>query len=352
MRVSEIAILPTNDYVQLQARVESDRAPDDGNRFPAFDLWYRFPTWCEPYLSPANGDPFLAALLVPAMLIDEPLTIEAPVSPRLLRRLPDLQSIYQSFDNRLKRSQVTTSRRAMSPMPAGSGATGLFLSLGVDSFYSLLKNVRDHPDDDETLSHLITLHGFEVSHDDWDQRFPPRLQENCARVAREYGKTWLPVITNLRPATRAISRWTLSHGATLASVALALDGLLRQVLIAASTTYDQLYPWGSHPVLDPLWSTENLTCRSRRLRDGPHRQDSLPGPVAAGPRHPARLSLLQLRPVHQMFTDDHRSDADRCPGALRDPPARGRHCQSARDLPRLSGTTQPRELPAPPGKPG
>jgi len=119
--------------------------------------------------------------------------------------------------------------------------------------------VRDHPDDDETLSHLITLHGFEVSRDDWDQRFPPRLHENCERVARAYGKPWLPVITNLRPATRAISRWTLSHGAALTSVALALDGFLRQVLIAASTTYDQLYPWGSHPVLDPLWSTENLT---------------------------------------------------------------------------------------------
>ena len=63
MRVSEIAILPTNNYVQLQGRIESDRAPDDGSRFSTFELWYRFPSWCEPYLSPDNGDPFLAALL-------------------------------------------------------------------------------------------------------------------------------------------------------------------------------------------------------------------------------------------------------------------------------------------------
>jgi hypothetical protein len=50
----------------------------------------------------------------------------------------------------------------------------------------------------------------------------------------------------------------MSHGAALASVAMALDGFLGRALIAASTTYDQLYPWGSHPVLDPRWSTERL----------------------------------------------------------------------------------------------
>src|SRR3954470_6112927 len=134
MRVSEIAVLRVDDEVQLEARVESDRSLEDGNRFPPFALWYRFPAWCEPYLSSDNGDPFLAALLVPAMLIDEPLTIDAAVSPRLLRRLPDLQSIYQSFDSRLKRSEITTPPRSMSPIPAGLGATGLFLSLGVDSY--------------------------------------------------------------------------------------------------------------------------------------------------------------------------------------------------------------------------
>jgi hypothetical protein len=45
----------------------------------------------------------------------------------------------------------------------------------------------------------------------------------------------------------------------MVSVALALGNMFRRVLIAASTTYDKLYPWGSHPLLDPLWSTEGLT---------------------------------------------------------------------------------------------
>lgn len=64
MRVSDIAVVPYDDGWQLQGLVESDRAPEDGNRFTPFLLWYRFPGWCQPYLNEENGDPFLAALLV------------------------------------------------------------------------------------------------------------------------------------------------------------------------------------------------------------------------------------------------------------------------------------------------
>jgi hypothetical protein len=263
MRVSEIAVLDTDDASELRARVESDRAADDGDRFPAFTLWYRFPPWCRPYLRDDNGDPFLAALLVPAMLMGEDLEIPAPVSAAMLRCLPDIQAIYASFDNRLRFIEVETMPR-LSPVEATPHAAGLFLSLGVDSFYSLLKNRRDHPADEGTITLLISIHGFDSVRHDWSQQFSPRMLANCERVAAETGKTLVPVVTNLRPATRAISHWSLSHGGALASVALALDGFLRQITIAASTTYDQLYPWGSHPVLDPLWSTETM----RVIHDG------------------------------------------------------------------------------------
>jgi hypothetical protein len=259
MRVLEIELEHTDDYSELRARVESDRAPDDGDRFAPFTLWYRFPSWCRDYLDPDNGDPFLAALLVPAMMTGERLTIPAPVSLRLLASLPDLQAIYKSFDPRLTRIDVEATRRAAPRFGAPGAANGLFFSLGVDSYYSLLKNVRNHPRDDQTVSHLITVHGFDVAKRDWDERFPARMLQDCQRAAHETGKTLLPVTTNLRPATMTLARWTLSHGAGLSSIALALDGLLGTVRIAASATYDKLYPWGSHPVLDPRWSTEGLT---------------------------------------------------------------------------------------------
>jgi hypothetical protein len=263
MLVSEIAVLHTDEYSQVQARVESDGPMGDGSRFQPFTLWYRFPPWCRPFLHENNGDPFLAALLVPAMIVGESLTILADVSPSTLRRLPEIQSIYACFDNRLRPVDVETKTRSTTPNITPE-AVGLFLSLGVDSFYSLLKNLRDHPADDETITHLISIHDFHVTYGEWNERFLPRMLENCERVARETGKTLIPVVTNLRPITRPVSNWSLSHGGALASVALALDGFLRQITIAATTTYDQLYPWGSHPVLDPLWSTETM----RVVHDG------------------------------------------------------------------------------------
>jgi hypothetical protein len=69
----------------------------------------------------------------------------------------------------------------------------------------------------------------------------------------------LPIVSNVRRAIAALGTWPPQHGGALIASALALGPLLGRIHIAASTTYDRLYPWGSHPLLDPLWSTETLT---------------------------------------------------------------------------------------------
>lgn len=192
------------------------------------------------------------------MMSGERLAIDAPISRRLLRSLPDLQAIYHCFDPRMQMIAVEATTRPI-PRETSPPANGLFFSLGVDSYYSLLKNQRDHPADDQSVSHLVMIHGLDLIPGEWDEQFAPRMLHAGARVAREMGMTLLPVSSNIRMATRPLSRWSMSHGSMLASVALALDGLFHDILIAAGTTYDQLYPWGTHPVLDPHWSTEAMT---------------------------------------------------------------------------------------------
>ena len=267
MRVSDIDVIPLGGACELRARVtcEAELAPYDGQPIAPFDLWYRFPAQYQEALTSHNGDPFLAALLVPAMTLGERLEIPAPVSPVLLRALPEMQAILHRFDPRQRRIEVAAPARER-PLAANetAGGVGLFFSLGVDSFYSLLKNQRDHPRDVETISHLIAVHGMDVGHEGWDERVPPAMGENWRRVARESGTALLPVTTNLRVVLEPLALWTMTHGAALASIALALGSVFRAVRIAASTTYDQLYPWGSHPLLDPLWSTEAV----RFIHDG------------------------------------------------------------------------------------
>src|SRR5215213_7692152 len=259
MRVSDIQLVNTKETCQIQGWVESDRDEDDALWFSPFTLWHRFPHWCAPFLNPGNGDPFLAALLMPAMRIGERLAISAPIATRLLDELPDIQSIYCSFDQRNQSITVEAEERRESlPALDEEPGTGLFFSLGVDSFYSLLKNQRDHPRDARAVTHLLSVHGFDVASDGWDEEFPAELLANFQRVADETGKTLVPVISNVRRVTKPLAPWTLVHGGGMTSIALALGPGLRRVSIAASTTYDKLYPWGSHPVLDPLWSTEGL----------------------------------------------------------------------------------------------
>ena len=260
MRVSAVEIVDLDGCAQLQALVESDRDPDDAHWFEPFLLWYRYPAWCRPFLSAENGDPFLAALLVGAMRSEERLAIEAPVSPRLREALPEIQAIYAAFEPRAQHIPVEVVSREHS-LPRGNDApgVGLFFSMGVDSYYSLLKNEQEHPADRSSITHLVSVHGIDVPFQTNEEGFPPDLLAGFQRVARETGKTLVPVVTNVRRATARFAPWPTSHGGGLIAVALALGAGLRRVHIAASTTYDKLYPWGSHPLLDPLWSSEDLT---------------------------------------------------------------------------------------------
>jgi hypothetical protein len=260
MRVSRIEIVSAGNACQLQGWVESDASEDDFDWFEPFWLWYRFPPWCLPYLSADNGDPFLAALILPAMRTRERLTIPAPVSPRLLGALPEIQTIYTQFDPRTARVPIEAApRRNALPIVDREPWVALFFSMGIDSFYSLLKNQREHPADSATITHLISVHGFDAAHHGWDEAFPPALLRNFARVSDDLGKTLVPVVTNVRQVGARLAPWTMMHGAALASVALALGSAIRHLTIASSATYDTIYPWGTHPLLDPRWATETIT---------------------------------------------------------------------------------------------
>jgi len=78
-------------------------------------------------------------------------------------------------------------------------------------------------------------------------------------VGAGFGKNVIEIETNLRSFLRPyVSYATLSHGAALAGIGHLLAPFFRRMYIASTYTRDHLFPWGSHPELDPLWSTETL----------------------------------------------------------------------------------------------
>ncbi|MFD0345158.1 hypothetical protein ACFQ0M_01880 [Kitasatospora aburaviensis] len=137
---------------------------------------------------------------------------------------------------------------------SGRGAVGLFFTLGVDCFYSLLGDGgrRSEPHH-RPITDLLFVN--------FEQHTGPdhaRLLDRVRLVADRSDCRAVVAETNLRAFTAPLVRWEDFHGAALGSTALALQGLLGRCLIAASFEYRHLPPFGSHPVLDHLWSSESL----------------------------------------------------------------------------------------------
>jgi hypothetical protein len=203
----------------------------------------------ETPIPPANNDWTLPAALPLAMALGCEVQFEPSISPLLLQSVLTIQNIFTAFtSNRWKRVDV-----AAQPGPASAQRNqnvGLFFSGGVDSLYSLIKN-------QDSITHLVLVHGFDIR---LHQTELFSLTEKAAqRVAAHFGKELIVVRTNLRDFSNPHADWGMYHGAALAMVGLALSPVLGKCIIASTNTYNDLPSRGSHPLLDPLWSSEAMS---------------------------------------------------------------------------------------------
>jgi hypothetical protein len=213
-----------------------------------------------------TADAFLAAGLFPAMKLDGNLTIEGTVSRKLLRATDTIQDIIKSWFPGYTSISIETesSHGGESTDQKGVGA---FFSGGIDSFYTLLKHRNE-------ITTLIFMHGFDIQLD--KHEFRKRAFKSVREVAAAFNKDLVEVETNLPESLEKISSSFIpaggdAHGAVLASIALLLSPQLKKVYIPASTPYYVLDPWGSHVLLDPLWSTEDVEivhdgCEATRIQ--------------------------------------------------------------------------------------
>lgn len=157
MIVREIDIRNSPGSSELTAVIRRERDLNE------YRLYFKIPQTYAGYLN-LSGDPFLAALLLPSMALGERLVIErAPVSLKLLQSVDTIQDIYCQWFSRVKRIDVD----APIKLPADDqtrSMIGCFFTAGVDSFYSLLKNATNCSKDQEQISHLIFVNGFERIH--------------------------------------------------------------------------------------------------------------------------------------------------------------------------------------------
>ena len=265
MRVESLERRWDANACELRATVTSSALP------APFELWFRTPSRLGHHVDPGAGDALVPALLLPAMKVGEPLEIPVPISARLARATKRIQTIYRCWEPRLSMIDVRAARRE--EHVAAGDEVGLFYSGGVDSSYSLAKNLSDHPLNEDVITQLISIHGLDVTVGDVRTAIYERMREDARQLAAGVGKSVVDVSTNVQDLMLMLGiPWgLLGHGAGLASVGLLLQRMFRRLYIApGSGSYLWLAPTGSHPLLDPLWSTESLTfvhdgCEATRL---------------------------------------------------------------------------------------
>lgn len=213
-------------------------------------IWYSFPQAFSSYLH-LDGSAFLALFLLPCMRTGEDLHIDATVSPVLLDSTLQIMDLVMSWNVGFNRVKITTSSVKRSKTRHGMPAC--FFSLGVDSFYTYLK----HNKGKDRIQNLIFVHGFDIdlTAKDLYHTALRRMQH----IAKQEKLTVISVATNLKNITEDYLEWDWEHGGAMASIAILLGQQISTTYFAGSDSWIQrqkIMPYGTHPMLDGLWSTE------------------------------------------------------------------------------------------------
>lgn len=192
--------------------------------------------------------------------------------------------------------------------PAERPRTALFLSGGIDSLCALRLNRRDYPlGHPDAIQDALFVYGLDIGIPGTGDQNPffQRALDALRPVAAEADLEIVVVRTNLRELGHDVVSWP-DQWVAAATTALAhgLSSRLTRVLLAASLHLPDLAPCGSHPLLDPCYSTEALQV----VHEGAHRSRlEKIGVVAQWP-----TALASLRVCYQELAPDGPLNCGRC----------------------------------------
>lgn len=224
-------------------RIAADFHIDDR----VINLWFK--TKSEPINEKLAQAAFLAAVLIPAMKIGGSLRVEKPVPERLMGATKGLQQVFNKWYPAFKFVEIladTNTPRMASVAPRAAQ----FFSGGVDSFYTLLQNFDDIQD-------LYHVRGFDLFLE--KERALELATVRVRGGAEAFGKNFLQIETNIHDFSKEFAHWPNHyHGSAMAAMAILMSARNPRFYFAATHSYSDMFPWGSHPLLDHFWSNDNL----------------------------------------------------------------------------------------------
>lgn len=219
-----------------------------------------------------NPHSFLVGCIIPAMHFGEKRVLfEAEVCPGLREGLETVMALIKEWSG--GEYKPLTIETKISPAVRRSNEqrrAGLFLSGGIDSLAALRVNKMNYPAQHPgSVKDCLLIHGFDIGgviKRGMKYHVFDRAKTAMSLVAKNANVKLIPVYTNIRHLCDERDLWLNKFfGAVLAAVAHAFDSRLNLVYIASSYDIPNLGPCGSHPLLDPAYSSFDLTIKHRDL---------------------------------------------------------------------------------------
>ena len=222
-----------------------------------------------------NPNAFLLAAVIPAMRRGERrVLVDGVVCPQLRNGLITAMQILERWYGKSPQGSVTIeATQGFEPrLPRQPSRTASFMSGGVDSLTTLRCNRLDFPlDHPGSIRDCFFVYGFDMGFeiDMGDFKTLDKSKENfelvvssLAKLAEEAKTTLIPVYWNIRCLNGDSGVGQLfvmqSHGAALGAVAHAFSRRITTATIGSSYNIRELEPWGSHPLLDPNYSSAEV----------------------------------------------------------------------------------------------
>jgi hypothetical protein len=224
-----------------------------------------------------SADPFVIGFLCPAMVLGEDMTIHGTVDPELLLAIRSkIVPLLRRWLPALSIPRLEVDEQRSPPIRSQPGMGAAAFSGGLDAVYAAVKHRED-------IDWLVASQGFDVR--TFHQDYWNKILSNIRDAAGTLAKPLMTVRTNLREISHyeAIRTregridpgyYKLGHngpiGPYFAAIARCMIPFCSRFTIGSTTTFDDLFVYGSHPLLDPMWSTSQLRivhsgCESSRI---------------------------------------------------------------------------------------
>ncbi len=235
----------------------------EGRRKDAHALFVRTEA---PHSLEADPNGFLIGAFIPAWLSRETrIRVDGAICPLLAANLSIAARLLQTWHPKLPPPPVVECDHGYRPPGTKSAA---FFSGGVDSLatvHTLTKlKPPGHPDRPSAAIVVDMRHHPGIDDNEADARFARGIavgRELCGEI----GLDVISLHSNLSLLSPSTAVWIkLYHGAYFAGMAHFLGHDFRLFYLASAYPATHLVPWGSHPQLDPLHSSQHV----RMMHDG------------------------------------------------------------------------------------